>query len=145
MVMVQTVLVVIMIWMYSKTNKTTVGMLCAAYAVYLFVVFYILTDDTLYVLMVYMPIVLLTSRGSQILANRQQKQTGAQSLATTGMNLTGSLIRTVTTIKEVGWDLHILRSYGSSIVLNVILFVQIVLYRENTKRVLEDVKQKKKA
>lgn len=94
--------------------------------------------------MVYMPIVLLTSRGSQILANYQQKQTGAQSLATTGMNLTGSLIRTVTTIKEVGWDLHILRSYGVSITLNMILFTQIVVYKENTQKVLDDIQQKKK-
>lgn len=170
MVMLQTILVVIMIWMYGDTDTdidtdgpststsrnttrrrrsstVTVGMLCvcAVYVVYLIVVFYVLTDDTLYVLMVYNPIVLLTSRGSQILANHQQKQTGAQSLATTGMNLTGSLIRTVTTIKEVGWDLHILRSYGASIALNTILLVQIVLYRENTKRVLEDVKHKHKS
>lgn len=144
MVMLQTVMVVIMIWMYGEdTRRSTVAVVCAAYVVYLIVVFYVLTDDTLYVLMVYMPIVLLTSRGSQILANHQQKQTGAQSLATTGMNLTGSLIRTVTTIKEVGWDLHILRSYGVSISLNMILFVQIVLYRENTKRVLEDATMKK--
>ena len=104
----------------------------------------VFTQDTIYILMVYNPIVLLTSRGSQILANHQQKQTGAQSLATTGMNLTGSLIRTVTTIKEVGWDFHILRSYGVSITLNMILFTQIVMYRENTKRMLDDIKQKKK-
>jgi hypothetical protein len=94
--------------------------------------------------MVYNPIVLLTSRGSQILANHQQKQTGAQSLATTGMNLTGSLIRTVTTIKEVGWDLHILRSYGTSITLNMILFTQIFMYREKTNKMLGDLKKKKK-
>ncbi len=145
MVMLQTLLVVIMIWMYGEdTRPSTVTVVCALYIVYLIGVFYILTEDTLYVLMVYMPIVLITSRGSQILANHQQKQTGAQSLATTGMNLSGSLIRTVTTIKEVGWDLHILRSYGVSIMLNVILFGQIVLYRENTRKVLEDVRIKKK-
>jgi len=148
MVMVQTVVVVLMIWRYGEEKKggrtNNVGVVCGAYLVYLFVVFYVLTQDTIYILMVYNPIVLLTSRGSQILANRQQKQTGAQSLATTGMNLTGSLIRTVTTIKEVGWDFHILRSYGVSITLNMILFTQIVMYRENTKRMLDDIKQKKK-
>ena len=104
----------------------------------------VLTQDTLYLLMIYMPIVLLTSRGSQILANYHQKQTGAQSRATTGMNLIGSVIRTVTTIKEVGWDLHILRSYGVSITLNVILFMQIVLYGENTKKIFGDLKKKQK-
>ena len=98
--------------------------------------------------MVYNPAVLIMSRGSQIIANYNQKQTGAQSLATTSMNLFGSLIRTITTIKEVGWDFHILRSYATSISLNMILFTQIILYRENTSRVLnllmKEQKMKKK-
>ena len=108
----------------------------------------VFTQDTLYILMVYNPAVLLMSRGSQIIANYNQKQTGAQSLATTSMNLFGSLIRTITTIKEVGWDFHILRSYATSISLNMILFTQIILYRENTSRVLnllmKEQKMKKK-
>ena len=142
MVMVQTVLVVILMWVYNDdVKRSNVALVCVGYMIYLFIVFYILTQDTLYILMIYMPLVLLTSRGSQILANYQQKQTGAQSVATTGMNLTGSLIRTITTIKEVGWDMHILRSYGVSIMLNMILFIQIVVYRENTRRALDDVKQ----
>jgi len=99
----------------------------------------VFTQDTLYILMVYNPAVLLMSRGSQIIANYNQKQTGAQSLATTSMNLFGSLIRTITTIKEVGWDFHILRSYATSISLNMILFTQIILYRENTSRVLNSL------
>jgi len=99
----------------------------------------VFTQDTLYILMVYNPAVLLMSRGSQIIANYNQKQTGAQSLATISMNLFGSLIRTVTTIKEVGWDFHILRSYATSISLNMILFTQIILYRENTSRVLNSL------
>ena len=146
MVMVQTVMVVILMWVYNSDDvkRSNVALVCVGYMLYLFTVFYILTQDTLYILMIYMPIVLLTSRGSQILANYQQKQTGAQSLATTGMNLTGSLIRTITTIKEVGWDMYILRSYGVSIMLNMILFIQIVGYRENTRRVLDDVKQQQK-
>ena len=60
------------------------------------------------------------------------------------MNLFSSLIRTVTTIKEVGWDLHILRSYAASISLNMILFGQIVLYGENTRRMVISLKQQHK-
>ena len=104
----------------------------------------VLTQDTLHLLMLYNPLVLLTSRGSQIFANYKQKQTGAQSLATTGMNLSGSLIRMATTIKEVGWDLYILRGYGMSVMLNSILVSQIMLYKENTTRILEELKLKKK-
>jgi len=61
--------------------------------------------------MVYNPVVLIISRGSQIFQNYKQKQTGAQSAATTGLNLVGTIIRIGTTIKEVGWDFHILRAY----------------------------------
>ena len=104
----------------------------------------VFTQDTLYILMVYNPAVLLMSRGSQIIANYNQKQTGAQSLATTSMNLFGSLIRVITTIKEVGWDFHILRSYATSISLNIILFTQIILYRENTSRVLNSLMKEQK-
>jgi hypothetical protein len=93
--------------------------------------------------MVYNPLVLITSRGSQIIANQKQKQTGAQSLATTGMNLAGSLVRIATTIKEVGFDWHILRSYGVSVTLNVVLLMQIVGYRENTEKFLQSLKAKK--
>ena len=50
------------------------------------------------------PLVMLTSRGAQIRANFLNKQTGAQAIATTAMNLAGSLVRIATPIKEVGYD-----------------------------------------
>lgn len=92
--------------------------------------------------MVYNPVVLLISRGSQIIANHKQKQTGAQSLATTGLNLVGTSVRIATTIKEVGWDFHILRAYGVSVTLNAILFLQLIVYRENTEKFLKEGKVK---
>lgn len=104
----------------------------------------VLTPETYYILMIYNPIVLLYSRGSQIIANHTQKHTGAQSLATTGMNLAGSLVRIATTIKEVGWDFHILRSYGVSVTLNFILLGQILSYRANTDTFLKSLMEKKK-
>lgn len=94
--------------------------------------------------MVYNPIVLVTTRGAQIRENYVNKQTGAQSIATISMNLTGSLVRIATTIKEIGFDFHILRSYGASVTLNTILFVQILMYKSNTEHFLDDLKKKKK-
>lgn len=94
--------------------------------------------------MVYNPIVLVTTRGAQIRENYVNKQTGAQSIATISMNLTGSLVRIATTIKEIGFDFHILRSYGASVTLNTILFVQILMYKANTEHFLDDLKKKKK-
>ncbi len=93
--------------------------------------------------MVYNPIVLVSTRGAQIRANFVNKQTGAQSIATTSMNLAGSLVRIATTIREIGFDFHILRSYGASVTLNAILFVQILIYKANTKQFLDDLKKKK--
>ena len=93
--------------------------------------------------MVYNPVVLLISRGSQIVANYKQKQTGAQSITTTSLNLVGTLIRIGTTIKEVGWDFHIFRAYGVSVALNSMLFIQLMLYQDNTKKFLKSLNEKK--
>lgn len=93
--------------------------------------------------MVYNPVVLMISRGSQVIANYKQKHTGAQSLATTGLNLVGTLVRIGTTIKEVGWDFHILRAYGVSVALNSMLFAQLIVYKENTQNFLNSLKAKK--
>lgn len=93
--------------------------------------------------MVYNPVVLVCTRGAQIRANYNNKQTGAQSIATTCMNLAGSLVRIATTIKEVGWDFHILRSYGTSVTLNAILFTQIMMYKSNTEKFLKSLREKK--
>jgi hypothetical protein len=94
--------------------------------------------------MVYNPIVLVGTRGAQIRENYVNKQTGAQSIATISMNLAGSLVRIATTIKEIGFDFHILRSYGTSVLLNSILFAQIMMYRSNTELFLEGLRDKKK-
>lgn len=94
--------------------------------------------------MVYNPIVLVGTRGAQIRENYVNKQTGAQSIATISMNLAGSMVRIATTIKEIGFDFHILRSYGTSVLLNSILFAQIMMYRSNTELFLEGLRDKKK-
>ena len=40
------------------------------------------------------------------------------------MNLASGLVRIATTIKEIGFDFHILRLYGTSALLNSILFAR---------------------
>ena len=104
----------------------------------------VLTPDTHYILMVYNPIVLIATRGAQIVTNHTNKQTGAQSVATLSMNLAGGVVRIATTIKEIGFDLHILRSYGTSVLSNSVLLAQIVMYGKNTERFLEELRDKKK-
>ncbi|KAL3762547.1 hypothetical protein ACHAWU_002419 [Discostella pseudostelligera] len=143
-VLLQTMVVISLIWAYEpKIGKADIVAAVAAYCTYLFGVFRVLTPNTHYILMVYNPIVLVSTRGAQIRANFVNKQTGAQSIATTSMNLAGSLVRIATTIREIGFDFHILRSYGASVTLNAILFVQILIYKANTKQFLDDLKKKK--
>ena len=145
-VLIQQMVVVSLIWAYSKPNiKKDIILALFGYTLYLVGVFQVLGTmytDYIYILMVYNPVVLVSTRGAQIRTNYKNKQTGAQSIATTGMNLAGSLVRIATTIKEVGWDFHILRSYGTSITLNAILFTQI--YKANTAKFLRELKEKKK-
>lgn len=144
-VLLQTMVVVGAIWYYEpKIGMSNMAIALATYLVYLFVVFQVLTPDTQPILMMVNPLVLISSRGAQIIENYNGKQTGAQSIATTFMNLAGSAVRMATTIKEVGWDFHILRSYGTSVTLNSVLFAQIILYKANTEKFLKDLEEKKK-
>mmetsp|Transcript_19205 Transcript_19205/g.40508 ORF Transcript_19205/g.40508 Transcript_19205/m.40508 type:complete len:258 (-) Transcript_19205:199-972(-) len=144
-VTLQTLIVVALIWYYEpKIGRIDIAVAVAAYCAYLFVVFQVLTPDTQYILMVYNPLVLCSTRGAQIRENYINKQTGAQSIATTSMNLAGSLVRMATTIKEVGWDFHILRSYGVSVFFNTVLCTQIFIYKENTEKFLKSLSEKKK-
>ena len=94
--------------------------------------------------MVYNPIVLVGTRGAQISKNYVNKQMGAQSIATISMNLASGLVRIATTIKEIGFNFHILRSCGTSVLLNLILFAQIMMYRLNTELFLERLRDEKK-
>lgn len=145
-VLVQTLAIVGLIWRFRDpvVGVGHVAMAVAGYAVYLYIVFQVLTPDTYYMMMAYNLPVLIYSRGAQISANYSAKQTGAQSQLTTMLNLVGSAVRVFTTIQEVGWDFNILRAYGLSIGLNAVLLAQIVVYRANTDKFLKELKDKKK-
>lgn len=153
-VLLQSMIIVVLLWRYESGKNNALGRCrwlrndvvsaLVAYGAYLFGVFYVLTPATHYVLMVYNPLVLLSSRGTQIYKNYKSKQTGsAQSAITMTMNLVGSLVRIGTTINEIGFDLHILRSYGTSVLCNSILLGQILLYRTNTEAYLAKLKNVK--
>jgi len=145
-VLLQSLAVAGLTWRYDphQGRLVNIALLVAAYCGYLAVVFLVLTPDTQYILLVCNPLVLLSTRGAQIKENAINKQTGAQSMGTFAMSLAGSAVRIATTIKEVGWDFHILRNYALSIVLNGILCAQIYSYRANTEEFLKNLRQKKK-
>ena len=83
--------------------------------------------------------IMMYARGSQLYATYQVKHTGAQSIITTLMNLAGSLIRILTTLKEVGWDLAVLTGFGIGIVLNGLTLLQFMVYWENTRQFVKQL------
>jgi mannose-P-dolichol utilization defect protein 1 len=146
-VTVQAMGVCTLLWKYKDDPPIPTQqrfMVTAAFVVYVFLVFTMLQPEYYYLLMTLNWPALIYSRGSQILMFKRVQHTGTQSLITNGTNLLGSCIRILTTIKEVGMDMTMLGGYVVSVFLNVILVSQFFLYKENTKKYLESLEDKKK-
>lgn len=145
-VALQTAVMATLIWKYREPAVTMPQRLAAAagFATYTFVVFRVLTPEQYPMLVTANLPVLIYSRGSQIIETFRLQHTGTNSLITTAMNLLGSVIRIVTTISEIGWDMALLYGYFTSATLNIILVLQFVLYKGNTAKFLESLKAKKK-
>jgi mannose-P-dolichol utilization defect 1 len=140
--LIQSVAIVMMLWQYADVpvsfkQRTVAATMGACYTVGCLV---ILPKQYCYLLMTSIVPILLFSRGSQIVETFRCQHTGAQSILTTTMNLVGGLIRILTTIQEVGWDMAVLRTFFLSFLLNVIMFLQYFYYRANTDKFLANVK-----
>jgi hypothetical protein len=143
----QTLFICALMWNYKEKPKVKIVEIVIAilgYLSYLVIVFYVLPPIYYSLLMSINWPVLIFSRGSQILTFASCKHTGTQSLITTIMNLVGSAIRILTTIKEVGYDMALLGGYGISVLLNLILVVQFIVYKGNTKTYIQSLERKKK-
>ena len=144
---VQCLVVCTLLWKYKDDPKITVQQqfyAMAAFSTYLIGVFHILQPEYYYLLLSVNQPVMIYSRGVQIYTFYTCKHTGSMSLVTTTMNLVGSLIRTVTTIGEVGYDWALLSGYLMSICLNGTQVAQFMIYKEGTKKYLASISQKKK-
>jgi mannose-P-dolichol utilization defect protein 1 len=142
--LLQTLIIALMMWNFSKVStkeKVTVVLLSL---VYISVVTTFLPEKYYYLLMTSTWPLMLYSRGSQIAETYRCQHTGAQSIVTTSLNLAGSSVRIVTTVHEVGLDWAVLTGYGLSVMLNLIMFLQILYYKQNTEKFLADLKKKKK-
>lgn len=142
--LLQSIVIILMMWQFASPSTATldrlmVGMASAAYIV---VTTMIIPKSYHYLLMTSIMPVLLYSRGSQIMETFRCKHTGAQSIVTTSMSLVGVLIRVLTTIKEVGWDMAVLGTFLLSCLLNLIMFVQYFYFRKNTEVFLANLKAK---
>ena len=140
----QSMAVCVLCWIYAVPRINIPQRLLAifAFGVYLYVVFFLLTPEYYYILMSVNLPVLIFSRGSQIYTFHTCKHTGTQSLITTIMNTAGSLIRVMTTINLIGFDIPMLSGYLISLVLNFILIAQFMMYKERTEEYLNSLKKK---
>lgn len=146
-IVVQSIVMAFFVWHYKDDPRISFqekALAVAVYAGYIFGVLVILPPDSYYLLQASNWPVLVYSRGSQIIETFRLKHTGTQSIITNTMNVVGTFVRILTTIKEVGWDVILLASYGISLVLNVILWSQFFFYRANTAKVMASLAEKKK-
>merc|ERR1712241_288253 len=119
-------------------------MAVAAFVAYVVFVTRILPSEYYYLLLSLNSPSTILARGNLIYTIYKCQHTGANSLISNIMNLVGNLIRIVTTIGEVGWDVPLLTTYGVSSFCNAILVAQFFIYKKGTKAYLDSLKVKKK-
>jgi len=135
--------VCMLMWKYRNPapSKTEMLLAFATFASYCFMVLQLLPQEYYYMLQTINWPILVYSRGSQVLFNLKNKHTGAQSIITHTMNLGGSAIRILTTLKEIGFDYVLLSGYGLSIVLNCLLVLECLVYWNNTQLFMKKLKE----
>ncbi len=146
-VTIQAIGVCMLMWRFKDDPPISMQQKIVAVLVFVLYIVYtlcFLQPEYYYLLMALNWPVLIYSRGSQMLKFYSVKHTGTQSVITNGMNLLGSCIRILTTIKEVGFDMTMLCGYFVSVFLNSILVTQFFMYNENTKNYLDTLEDKKK-
>jgi mannose-P-dolichol utilization defect 1 len=143
--LLQSLVIVYLVWTLSTKSATPVSLQEKSLVVtcligYITVNNMFLPEMYRYLLMSSNLPILLYSRGSQILETYRIQHTGAQSIVTLTMNFVGGLIRILTTIQEVGWDIAVLAGYGLSLLLTSTLFIQYFYYQANTAKFIADLK-----
>lgn len=141
----QNFILIAMIWSFTTNPPVSLNeklMLLAGAIVYVVSVSR-LPEEWRYLLQASNSVILIYSRGAQVFETYQVKHTGAQSIVTLAMNLAGGLARIFTTLKETG-DMAVLFGFAVSVILNFTMFVQYLLYKDNTKKFLEDLQAENK-
>ncbi len=141
--LLQTIIIVIFIWRYSKTAVTEILPVSVIWVTYMYGIVAFLPVENNSILMRSLFPIMLYSKGSQIVTIFQEKHTGNQSIVTLGMNCLGTSVRVLTTIAEVGWNFDLLLSHAVGAGLNFTLLFQYLTYKENTRKFWETQAKKK--
>ena len=99
--------------------------------------------ESAHLLVAFAAMVILTSRLPQIIANYQSKSTGVLSRITVALQLIGLIVRLLTVIVETGDKAKITMNL-MGLCLNGTIMLQILIYSENTARLLDQAQVKKK-
>ena len=143
--LLQNVGLVLMAWKYSTSPVAIaekIGVVLG-FALFCTAVYTFLPAEQRYLLMSSTWPIMLYARGSQVVETFLVKHTGQLSIATTSLNLVGSIIRIGTTLQETG-DMVVISGYLLSGGLTFLMFVQYFLYLENTRKQMAPVETKKK-
>lgn len=145
--LIQNIVLIAMTWSFLSKTSSPVRVQEQILLVLLFLAYFVsvlnfLSDDYRYLLMSTTWPVMLYARGSQVAETFSVKHTGNLSIVTTTMNLVGSLIRILTTLKETG-DMVVLSGYLLSGSLSFIMFVQYWLYWGRTTEIAKEIEQAK--
>lgn len=143
--LVQSLAVVALQWIFAHPPVQAMekAFAVAVAVAYVAGVSYALPEQHYYILMASMWPIQIYAKGAQIYESFRVQHTGAQAIITLLMNITGSAIRILTTLKEVGWDMAMLTGALLSVALNGILLLQYIAYRKNTKEFIRGLEKKK--
>jgi mannose-P-dolichol utilization defect 1 len=131
--LVQALVIVSLLWKYTEASIKERIVAVLAGLLYIVLIFSFLPEQYYYLLMTSVMPILFVARGSQILETMRCGHTGAQSIITVAMSLVGGLIRILTTLQEMGWDMAVLSTYLFSAAMSLIMFGQYFYYQNNTK------------
>jgi hypothetical protein len=99
-----------------------------------------------YLLHAFNDVIILYSGGLQVAETFRVQHTGAQSIVSIAMDLTGEIIRIFTTLEEAQGDFNMLLSFGLCAALSVTRFGQYFWYQTNTEQFyLQKQAEKQKA
>jgi mannose-P-dolichol utilization defect 1 len=143
--LVQTVILVLMSWQFSPTKVNLQEQLVVVFGalLYCLVVLVLLPVENQYLLMTTIWPISIYARGNQIFETFSCKHTGSLSIVTTSLNVMGNAIRILTTLKETG-DVVLVLSYFLGLFLNLVMWGQYWYYLENTRKLSQEMQEKKK-
>ena len=142
---IQSIIIMFLMWRFTDNIQWQEKAIAVGVAAIYVATVTSLPKDMHYILMTTVWPVYIYSRGSQIWETCRVKHTGAQSVVTTGMNVLGSFVRILTTIKEVGMDFAVLTGYILGVMLNSTLLGLYFYYHKNTEKFLKELKSKKQS